>query len=543
MKKNSKNEKKLIESFRMFLWDWFGEEFGKAFKVIAINCLQFGDTGKGKIVHLLTWLWAHIVVRATGGDNAGHTTIHEGEEMVFHLLPCGIAYDKKGVVNVIGSGTVIYPKSLWDEISLLKSKGMTCNNLMVALNAKLITPDQIFRDRFGELGAGKAKIGTTGKGIGPCYTDFVARKGLVLNDILNPEIFRAKLERAMKTTQEMLSLISASDNESAKEAVKSIMSHPHLESGLYYAEDGTFNVDAIITKYLGYGELLREYIFDTDSFIRSRLGKSNILLEGAQGYLLSVDHGTYPFVTSSDCSPAGLAKGAGLRETDIDLSFGIIKGFYETRVGAGSFPTEMGGKQSDLWCNGPGTREKETELYPDADINDADEMRQGVALRRKGGEYGATTKRPRRTGWLDLVLLRHALDSGANHIILTKLDVLTGMKEIKVCYAYRYEGPDYNYGEGILKAGDHILKAKMPAEILEYCVPLYRSFSGWEESIRKAQYVQDLPNNLVRILKYVFEEADVQAKPAIISVGPGPKETIFVGVNDLELFSPKKTLS
>ena len=529
-------EKKLIESFRLFLWDWFGEKFSKAFKVIAISCLQFGDTGKGKFIHLLTWLWAHIVARSTGGDNAGHTFYHKGREIVLHLLPCGMPFDNKGVVNIIGSGVAFYPKAAVDEIKMLLSLGLTCDNLKIALNAKLLLPHHILLDRLGEMGAGKEKIGSTGKGIQPCYTDFIARKGLVLNDVLNPEIFRKKLRASMRSVQAMLS----NHGPSGKKVVKEIMSHPHLEDGLYYSEDGTLNEEAIIAKYIEYGEYLRKYIFDTDEFLRGKLGKANILLEGAQGYLLSIDHGTYPYVTSSDCSPAGLAKGAGLRETDIDLSFGIIKGFYETRVGCGPFPTEMGGKTSASWCNNGATKEMEDAAYINATVNDQNEIRQGVAIRRKGGEYGATTKRPRRTGWLDLVLLRHALDSGANNIILTKLDILTGVKEIKVCYAYRYEGPDYNYGAKVLKSGEIILKGIMDPEVLDYCVPLYTTFPGWNKSIKKAKYVLDLPDNLVRILKYIFEEADVRAKPRIISVGPGTEETIFVGVNDLRLFSPEK---
>ncbi|MHB8903620.1 MAG: adenylosuccinate synthetase, partial [Patescibacteria group bacterium] len=334
MTKDSK-ERNLIEKFRLFLWDCFGEEFSRKFKVIAIICLQFGDTGKGKFIHLLAWLWAHIVARTTGGDNAGHTFFHKGKEIILHLLPCGMPFDSKGVINIIGSGVAFYPKAAVDEIKMLLSLGLTCDNLKIALNAKLLLPHHILLDRLGELGAGKEKIGSTGKGIQPCYTDFIARKGLILNDVLNPETFRKKLEHSMKSVQAMLS----SHVFFGQKEVKEIMFHSHLENGLYYSEDGILNIEAIIARYVEYGEYLRKYICDTDNFLRNKLGKANILLEGSQGYLLSIDHGTYPYVTSSDCSPAGLAKGAGLRETDIDVSFGIIKGFYETRVGCGPFPT------------------------------------------------------------------------------------------------------------------------------------------------------------------------------------------------------------
>ena len=228
---------------------------------------------------------------------------------------------------------------------------------------------------MGELNAGKAKIGSTGKGIMPCYRDFVARNGLILNDILNPGTFKAKLEKSMRPIMAKLSKMSKEESES----FKTIMFHEHLERGLYYSSESLFDIEAIVAKYLEYGEFLRQYICDTDNFLRERVGKANILLEGSQGYLLSIDHGTYPYVTSSDCSPAGLAKGAGLREDQIDVSFGIVKGTM-TRVGKGSFVSEMSGKQSEEWCNGQGTREKETEMYFEAGMNDPDEFIQFCKL-------------------------------------------------------------------------------------------------------------------------------------------------------------------
>lgn len=520
---------KMFEDLGRFLRRSFGDNFCDSFRVIAISCLQFGDTGKGKIVHLLAWLWAQIIVRCGGGDNAGHTVIHNGKEMVFHLLPSGIAFDNEGIINVIGSGTVIYLKALVDEIKLLWSQGLTCNNLKIALNAKLILPHHILLDRFGELNAGKAKIGTTGKGIGPCYTDFTDRKGLILNDVLNPEIFRAKLQARMEPILKTLSKL----DEYSKNAIKVIMFHEHLEKGLYYSEDSIFNVETIIMKYLEYGDFLRTYIQDTDSFVRTNLGKKNILLEGAQGLLLSVDHGTYPFVTSSDCSPAGMAKGAGLLEENIDVSFGIIKGLYMTRVGKGPFPTEMGGSQSEIWCNDQGSRKKEEEMYGDADINDVSEYLQGIALRRIAGEYGATTGRPRRTGWIDLPLLRHALDFGAQNIILTKLDVLTGVNTIKICYAYEYIGPDYCYSNITLTKGMIIPKVIPIPEIMDNCEPIYMAFPGWKKNIRDCRRTADLPKNLRIILKYIFESAEIKGILRIVSVGPGPEETVFINNDDL----------
>jgi adenylosuccinate synthase len=519
----------LLKRLRSFFSQHFGPDFLKSFRVIAIVCLIFGDSGKGKISHLLAWLWAHVVARGGGGDNAGHTVIHNGKEMVFHLLPCGIPFDSSGVINIIGSGVVIYPKACVDEIKLALTNGLTCYHLKIALNAKLILPDLILDDRFNEFQAGKTRIGTTGKGMGPTYTAFVGRKGFILNDILNPGVFRSKF---LAYIEPIIKRLKALD-EDKKAAVKKILFHENLESGLYYSEESIFNVDAIIAKYLEYGEYLRTYICNTDGMLQGFLGKKNILLEGAQGYLLSIDHGTYPYVTSSDCSPAGLAKGVGLRETDIDVSFGIVKG-YPTRVGKGPFPTEIGGEESEVWCNENGSRDQEKNLEA-PDINHAEPFFQGVALRRIANEYGATTGRPRRIGWIDLPLLRHALESGAKHIILTKLDVLTGLKKINVCYAYEYDGPDFYFGgDIILRRGDTIEKAILLPEVLPYCKPLYKTFSGWRKDISKAKSIDDLPVNFLKIQKYIFQEAPgIDAVPSIISVGPAPEETIFLGVDDL----------
>lgn len=505
-----------------FLRANFGNEFFNNKKVIAISCLQFGDTGKGKFVSLFS-KWAEIIARVTGGDNAGHTIVFEGVEYVLHLIPCGITDPNK--VNIIGTGTVIYPRALLKEIVFLQSKGFACDNLRISLKAKVILPSHVVLDRLGEAQAGKERIGSTGKGIQPCYTDHVARRGIIMNDLLNPESFRRKLKKALDY-HTMLILGVGGD-----EAAREIMNCEHLENGKFIGRDELFNFESIVESYLQYGKELKNIIKDTDAFMRYNLGKKNILLEGAQGYLLSVDYGTYPFVTSSDCSPAGMAKGAGLQESDIDISFGIIKGFYETRVGKGSFPTEMGGQKSEAWCNEGGSREQELRMFVNLNFNDLDSFAQGVVLRRFAGEYGATTGRPRRTGWLDLPLLRYALDGGANQVILTKLDVLTGIETIKVCHSYEYVGPDFHYGETILTKGDVIDTAIVLPEVLDYCTPMYKEFPGWTEDIRDAERVSDLPENLVNILKYVF--AAVPATPRIISVGPGPDDTVFVLPFDL----------
>ena len=505
-----------------FLHHSFGEDFITKNKVIAISCLQFGDTGKGKFVDLFAE-WADVIIRPTGGNNAGHTIIYKGQELVLHLIPCGITNPDK--INIIGSNTVIDPLALIRVLAYLQALGITCDNLRISLKAKVILPSHIIMDVVGESKAGKGRIGTTGKGIGPCYTDHVARRGVVMGDLLNLGVLTTKIKKAFDYHQ--IFIRECGGYKDAQEMLAKMQSEERSFAGI----DGElFNVENIASVYSDCGNLLRHMIEDTDTLARESVGHKNILLEGAQGYLLSIDHGTYPFVTSSDCSPAGMAKGAGLKESDIDLSFGIIKGFYMTRVGKGPFPTEMGGESSEAWCNG--FHVKADEICYDGDSNETDEFLQGVALRRAAGEYGATTGRPRRTGWIDLPLLRYALDGGATDIILTKLDVLTGLKKIKVCYAYQFDPPSpgsaYNLGNKLLPAGAEIEKAIMDLEVLQYCKPLYQEFPGWEEDIRQVRLFDDLPVNLKKILDFIFVDGKLNAMPKIISVGPGPEETIFI---------------
>ena len=502
----------------------FGSLFSETKRIISLICLQFGDSGKGKFSDLLA-NWADIIERCTGGDNAGHTIILNGKEKIFHLLPSAIMHDKDGKINIIGSGTVIYPKTLIDEIRLVKSEGVDCKNLKISLAAKVIMPYHILLDRLSESGACASKIGTTGKGIGPCYADFTARRGISINDLLNPVIFQNKLIKNIDYVNRLLQTYHPAD-------IDTILKHEHLESGAYSDGKGGLNFKAIAEKYLAYGEILKPYIANTDEFLQNAVGRYNILLEGAQGYLLSLDYGTYPFVTSSDSSAQGLLKGSGLEMKAADVSFGIIKGFYMTRVGNGPFPTEMGAEESEMWCATPGAGADEKKLYAHGDINDANEFLQGVAIRRAGKEYGATTSRPRRVGWLDLPLLRHSLRSEAKQIIMTKLDVLSGVKKIKICYAYEYQGEDYVYGDKTIRKGDILSTAIMDPAFLYECKPIYKEFLGWEENIRQMRQYADLPENLKNILKYIFSEVH-SADLKIISVGPGPEETIFVGPNEL----------
>ena len=457
--------------------------------VVAVTCRQFGDTGKGKIVDIYA-KWADIIARGTGGDNAGHSICVGDIELVVHIIPSGILYDSLGKINIIGSGVVLYPKSLILELKSLRDRGLSYNNLRLAYNAKLILPSDILLDRIREAMSGHGKIGSTGKGIGPAYADFVDRQSLMVNDLLNPTIFRAKLKRHLEYKKLILKNCDP-------KIIKSIMEHEHLESGLYYDPVEIFNFEAICEAYLNYGQELKPLISDTDKFLRENLGKKKILLEGAQGDMLSIDHGSYPFVTSSDCTVAGLAKGVGLKESDVDLSLGIIKGFYMTRVGCGPFVTESGAEESERWCNGGvANKELEKEKYGTPSINHPDDFVQGVALRQIGFEYGATTKRPRRTGWLDLPLLRYVLGFNSKDIVLTKLDILNDCKEIKICGAYEYRGGTCEYAGETIETGAILIKAIPDAAIMKYCKPIYKTFAGWQCDLSECQDFDDLPGNL-----------------------------------------------
>jgi len=487
-------------------------------KTVAVTCLQWGDTGKGKIVDLLA-TWADIIVRGTGGANAGHSVCLNGSEYIFHLIPSGILHDKDGKINIVGSGTAIDPKIFCEELDLLQQKGFSCNHLMLSLDAKLTLPTQIVRDRVGEGDAGAGKIGTTGRGIGPTYGDHTIRIGATINDLLNPDILVAKVKASVDFSVRILRSYDPL-------LVQAILHQPNLGGGIFYHPQKIFDVDAIVAQYLEYGKILGPFIRDTDALVQQSVSdENNVLLEGAQGALLDVDYGTRPFVTSSNCTVDGLAKGAGLNRSDIDLALGIIKGFYMTRVGEGPFPTEFGGTGSANWCRNA-NKEKEEAQYAAASVNDKDEFIQGMALRRIGNEYGATTKRTRRTGWLDLPLLKYSLRWATPDVVLTKLDVLDDCEIIKVCAHYCYEGPTYQFGDLTLNSGDHLSKVIPRVKVLDHCRPVYATFPGWRKSLKGITAFKDLPAELKKILDFVVLET--QIKPRIISVGPDREETIFL---------------
>lgn len=488
-------------------------------RTLAIVCFQWGDTGKGKFVDFFAEWWADIIVRGTGGSNAGHTIRVGDKEYILHLVPSGILHDAAGKVNIIGSGVAFDPRQAIHEIHLLAAEGIRCANLKIALNAKLVLPHHMLLDRLRESSAGEGRIGTTGRGIGPVYVDHVGRSGLIVNDMLNPTVLARKLKR---TLAEKKVLFDSYDPETARQ----ILQHPDLGSGAFWDPRTTLNTDATVEQYVAWGKELSEFIDDTDEYVANRVGRQNILLEGAQGNLLSVDHGTYPYVTSSDCSVAGLAKGAGLHEHDVDLTLGIVKAFYMTRVGRGPFPTELGGPQSDAWCNQAGiTAATEMQHHPALTVNDPDPFLQGIAIRRAGKEYGATTGRPRRVGWLDIPLVRLSRRLTGLNVILTKLDVLSECDEIPVCYSYEHDGPWYRYGRRLLYRGARHGDAIPDCDIMQSSKPRYTVFPGWNADITGLTSLEEAPEMLCYPIQYLQEEAGVNV--VLWSVGPDRQQTIL----------------
>ncbi|MFO0702941.1 MAG: adenylosuccinate synthetase [Candidatus Andersenbacteria bacterium] len=495
---------------------------------VAVVCLQFGDTGKGKIVD---WLaeWAEVVVRGTGGANAGHTVCHDGKRYVLHLVPSGILRDGEGVENVIGSGTAVDPGALTAEIAALRAGGIRCANLRLSHQAHLVLPQHLVLDRVRESCAEAGKIGTTGRGMGPVYTDHYARLGLRVNDLLNPDEFVCKLRRNLVEKVRLLRTFDPG-------VVRAVMQHEHLASGAYYHPETIFDVDAIVARYLGFARELEPLVRDTGALVRrAHWDKMRIVLEGAQGSLLSVDEGTYPYVTSSDCSLHGLARGAGLEvATDVELALGLAKGFYMSRVGEGPFPTELGGERSAEWCGRPDVTEaREAAEYPAVSVNSSDAFEQGIAVRRTGVEYGSTTKRPRRVGWLDLPLLRYAVQRVPTRceLVLTKLDVLDDCERIKVCTHHEYHGSGYRQAEETLRPGMSIEVANPDSTVLAQSVPMYQTFVGWCSQLRNVESVHDLPAALVTLvgaLEDWLDDDEVGADVRVLSVGPGREQTIVL---------------
>jgi len=374
---------------------------------VVIVGSQWGDEGKGKIVDFLSEK-ADAVARYQGGHNAGHTVVINDEKFILHLIPSGILYKDK--LCLIGNGVVVDPAALIEEINGLKERGIEVGkNLFLSKNAHLIMPYHIALDRGNERCSGTKKIGTTGRGIGPAYVDKMARVGIRVADFLHPAVFKEKL-------------------------TANLVDINFLLENLYKVP--CFDIEDVYNKYMGYAEKLSEYFADTDILVNRMISENkNVLFEGAQGALLDIDHGTYPYVTSSNPIAGGACTGLGVGPTKISKVLGVVKA-YTTRVGSGPFPTEI-----------------------------TDSL--GERLREKGGEYGATTGRPRRCGWLDMVILRHsARINGFTGIAITKLDILDGLDVIKICTSYRHKGKTYE---------------EFPKEIniFEECEPVYEEVVGW----------------------------------------------------------------
>ncbi|QMU73313.1 adenylosuccinate synthase [Streptacidiphilus sp. P02-A3a] len=414
---------------------------------------QWGDEGKGKATDLLGGS-VDYVVRYQGGNNAGHTVVVGDQKYALHLLPSGIL--SPSCTPVIGNGVVIDPAVLFSELVGLQERGVDTSKLLVSGNAHLITPYHRTLDKVSERFLGKRKIGTTGRGIGPAYADKINRVGIRVQDLFDESILRQKIEAALHDKNQIL--------------VK-----------LYNRR--AVPVDLVVEEYLGYADKLRPFVADTVLVLNQALEQDKVvLMEGGQGTLLDVDHGTYPFVTSSNPTAGGACTGSGIGPTKIDRVIGILKA-YTTRVGSGPFPTEL---------------------------LDAD----GEALRRIGGERGVTTGRDRRCGWFDAPIARYATRvNGLTDFFLTKLDVLTGWEQIPVCVAYEIDGKrveDLPYSQ----------------TDFHHAKPIYENLPGWSEDITKAQTFEDLPKNARAYVKALEEMSG--APISAIGVGPGRTETIQV---------------
>jgi adenylosuccinate synthase len=415
---------------------------------------QWGDEGKGKATDLLG---EHVdyVVRYQGGNNAGHTVITpEGERYALHLLPSGIL--SPAVISVIGNGVVIDPAVLLGEIAALEHRGVSCQQLRISSNAHLITPYHRVVDKVSERFLGVAKIGTTGRGIGPAYGDKVARLGIRMQDLFDPSILRQKIEGALRDKNQLLVKVFN------RRAV---------------------NIDEVHAEYLGYAEQLRPYMTDTSLLLNQALDRGKVvLLEGSQGTMLDVDHGTYPFVTSSNPTAGAACAGSGIGPTRVTRVIGILKA-YTTRVGSGPLPTEL---------------------------HDAD----GEFLRSVGAEVGVTTGRNRRCGWFDAVVGRYAgRVNGFTDLFVTKLDVLSGLEKIPVCVAYDVDGTRHD--EMPLSQTD-----------VHHARPVYEYLDGWTADISGARRIEDLPKNARAYLEAIEQLTGTPV--SAIGVGPGRDQTIAV---------------
>lgn len=420
---------------------------------VVVVGTQWGDEGKGKITDFLAEK-AEVVARYQGGNNAGHTIVFDGKRYKLHMIPSGIFYSDK--ICVLGNGMVINPEALVKELDYLKEHGIKADNLRISDRAHVIMPYHIRLDQAEEKRKGTGKIGTTGKGIGPAYMDKAARIGIRISDLLNPEQFAKKLKQNLTEKNRLLETIHEMDG---------------------------FTFEEIYDSYMACAERIRPYVTDTSVVLNDAIDQGKrVLFEGAQGVMLDIDQGTYPFVTSSNPVAGGVCIGSGVGPTKIHHVVGVAKA-YTTRVGDGPFPTEI-----------------------------FDEI--GDQIREVGKEYGTTTGRPRRVGWFDTVVVRHARRvSGITGLSLNSLDVLTGIPKLKICVAYEYEGKRIeNYPADL--------------DILRNCQPIYEELPGWTEDITGVKSFHELP---IEAQHYVERITQLTGIPlTIFSVGPGRDQTIQI---------------
>jgi adenylosuccinate synthase len=435
---------------------------------IVIVGAQWGDEGKGKITDLLAEQ-GDAVVRFQGGNNAGHTIVRGDEEWKLHLIPSGILHP--GKTCVIGNGVVIDPRVLLDELDALRARGVDVTGLRISANAHLIMPYHMLLDSAGEAKLGRLQIGTTRRGIGPCYADKAARLGIRVQDLLDEKILKKKIVAAME---------------------------PKRLSLRPFEKDPALDLRTMTEDFLKYGHRLEQHIADTSKLMWQLLDEERtVILEGAQGAMLDIDHGTYPFVTSSNPLSGAAAVGTGIGPKAIDEVWGISKA-YTTRVGAGPFPSELHDSMADT-------------------------------LRERGGEFGTTTGRARRTGWLDLVALRYAARLNTmTSLVITKLDVLSGLDRVPVCTGYlgadEAEFDDFPYHQTVL----HHTTAKLT------------ELPGWKEDLGECRTPSDLPAGAREYLEFIEEHTGVEV--ALIGVGPGREQVVWTEAGRQTLVAPRAAI-
>lgn len=417
---------------------------------VVVVGTQWGDEGKGKITDYLAES-ADVVARYQGGNNAGHTILIDGKKFKLSLIPSGVFYKDK--TCVIGNGMVVNPAALLEEIQYIHDNGFSTDNLVISDRAHVIMPYHMVLDALEEDRKGPNKIGTTRKGIGPCYMDKAARNGIRIADLMDAEEFELKLRHLMKEKNQVISQV-------------------------YGGEE--LNVEEVLKQYLEYAEQIRPYVRDTSVILNDAIdADKKVLFEGAQGVMLDIDQGTYPFVTSSNPSAGGVCIGSGVGPSKIQQVIGVAKS-YTTRVGDGPFPTELNNEIGDY-------------------------------IREKGHEYGTVTGRARRVGWFDSVVVRHARRvSGITGLSLNSLDVLCGLETVKICTAYKYRGEEITHYPASLK-------------MLAECEAVYEELPGWSEDISGAKTLEDLPENTRRYVQRVSELTGIPI--AIFSVGRNREQT------------------